>query len=412
VLDRYRNLLSRPGASAFAFAGLLSRLPGSMFTISLILMIQIQYNSYEIAGRVAAIGTLAWAAQTVPTARLVDRLGQRTAMIPLVTLHLIGVTMAIVTAMTRGPEVWLWIAAILASLTGPLGSLTRARWSHLLTNDKDIHTAFSLEGALDEILFISGPALSAILATTVYPAAGLFVSSVGLLVGITILLSQSRTEPPARMVGTAGLGLRVPSPIIAVTFIGLALGLLFGGVDISTVAFADERGVKGLAGLVLAVLSCGSFLGGLLYGSHEWTMPLERRIVAGAVAAAVGFCAMALMPNLVLFGLVGFLAGTTLAPLIASCDNVVQRSVKKHHLTEGLAWFRIGIGIGVAIGAWVAGILIEKSGSSGGLSVAAVAAVLVAVTAIMVSPLLGHRFRLRSRRVDVYVEHPPVQPLI
>ncbi len=410
MFDRYRDLLSRPGATAFAFAGLLSRLPGSMFNISLILMIQIQYNSYAMAGRVAAIGTLAWAAQTVPTARLVDRFGQRTGMIPLVVLHVTGVAVAIVTAMSRGPEAWLWVAAILASLSGPLGSLTRARWSHILTSDREIHTAFSLEGSLDEILYITGPALAAILATGVYPAAGLIVGTAGLLIGITILLAQAGTEPPRRAVGSAGLGLRIPRAVIAVTLIGLALGLLFGGIDISTVAFADEQGVKRFAGLVLAALSFGSFLGGLTYGSREWKMPLERRILAGALAASIGFCIMALMPNLVLFGIVGFFAGATIAPLIASCDNAVQRSVKKHHLTEGLAWLRIGIGIGVAIGAWIAGILIERVGAHGGLSVAAVAAVLVAVTAIATSPLLGHRFRLRARHVEVFVEHPPIQP--
>ena len=90
MLDTYRVILRKPGALQFASAGLLSRLPMSMFNISVILMVQIQYDSYSMAGRVAAIGTLVWAIQTVPTARLVDRIGQRRAMIPLSVLFVVG----------------------------------------------------------------------------------------------------------------------------------------------------------------------------------------------------------------------------------------------------------------------------------------------------------------------------------
>lgn len=384
-----------------------------MFNISLILMVQIQYDSYEMAGRVAAVGTLAWALQTVPTARFVDRVGQRAGMIPLVALHVIGVGIAIATAMNHGTEAWLWVAALFASLSGPLGSLTRARWSHLLTDDRDIHTAFSLEGALDEILFITGPALSAILATQVYPAAGLLVGTAGLLIGIVILLSQTATEPPRRRESDGpGLGLRIPRAILAVTLIALALGLLFGGIDLGAVAFADEQGLKRFAGVALGALSLGSFFGGLAYGAREWTTPLGRRIVITAMLAAIGFGAMSFMPTLWLFSFVGFFAGATIAPLIASSDNVIQRSVKKDQLTEGLAWLRIGIGIGVAIGAWLAGALIERDGARGGLVVAAGAAAIVAITAIAVSPWLKDRHGEATTDVDSFCEHPPVQPVV
>jgi len=103
MLDTYREILAKPGATAFASSGLLARLPMSMFNISMILMVQIQYDSYQMAGRVAAIGTLVWALQTVPTSRLVDRVGQRAAMIPLSCIFVVGVSLAIWTAMTHGP---------------------------------------------------------------------------------------------------------------------------------------------------------------------------------------------------------------------------------------------------------------------------------------------------------------------
>jgi predicted MFS family arabinose efflux permease len=413
MFDGYRRLLSKPGASSFVFAGLLSRLVGSMFNISLILMIQIQYSSYAVAGRVAAIGVFVWALQTVPTARIVDRLGQRAAMWPMVGLHVVGVVIAISAAMARGPEFILWIAVVFASLTGPLGSLTRARWSHLLTTDQEIHAAFSLEGALDETLYIAGPALSVVLATSVHPAAGLVVSTAALVTGMAILLPQTATEPPPRTgADGASLGLRVPLPVVAVSLIAVALGLMFGAFDLSTVAFADSLGQKRWAGAALGVLSIGSFLGGLTYGSRKWNSPLWSRIVVVSLLVAAGFSLLAAQPNLVLFGAVGFFAGSVIAPLLASSDNVIQRSVKKDQLMEGLAWLRIGIGIGVGAGAWLAGALIEKTGARAGLALAGGSAVLVAVAALATIPWLRtvRGADADADGIDLEIEAPPVPP--
>lgn len=424
VFDTYRVLLNRPGAKAFASAGLLSRLPIAMFNISVILMVQIQYDSYEMAGRVAAVGILVWALQTVPTARLTDRYGQRAVMWPLTVLHVIGATLAIVTAMTNGPEYVLWIAVSLASLSGPLGSLTRARWSHLLKSDKDIHTAFALEGSLDEVLFIGGPAVATVLATAVWAPLGLIVSTVGTVIGISILLAQRSTQPPTRdQTGGVSLGWRLPQSVIAVAFIALGLGLVFGSFDISAVAFADENGQKVWAGALIGVLALGSLIGGLLYGSRHWLTPLWKRTVLVSLAVAVGFVLISVSPNLWVFGAVGFFAGATIAPALTNADTVVQRVVARGQITEGMAWLRIGMGVGVAAGAWMAGYFIETSDARTGLYLSAGAAVLMFVIALVSARVI----RAGTDRPEVvdeddapppygkgeeFVEQPPISPNI
>ena len=389
VLDNYRHILSYPGAFAFASSGLLSRVPMAMYNISFILMVQIQYDSYEMAGRVAAVGVVVWALQTVPTARLVDRWGQRKAMIPLTAMFVTGTVAGIVTAMTHGPEWALWIATAFASVSGPLGSLTRARWSHLLQDDKDIHTAFSLEGSLDEVLFIVGPALATILATAIWAPLGLVVATVSTLIGISILLSLKGTEPPPRKeAGGESLGWRLPGAVVAVAFIALGLGLVFGAFDLSTVAFADEFGHKAISGIFLGIISAGSLLGGLFYGARHWHTALWKRTVIGTAFIAVGFIALSMAPNLLGFAIIGFFAGATIAPTLTNSDTVVQRVVQRGQITEGLAWLRIGIGIGVAAGAWAAGYLIETHGARWGLYFAAASGVLTMVIAFGVIPLL------------------------
>jgi MFS family permease len=382
VYKTYRAILSRPGAANFAFAGLLARVPISTFNLSVILLVQIQYGQWEIAGRVAAVGVIVWALQTMPTARWIDRSGQR-RMIPLTVLFVIGAVIVAATAMTRGPEWLLWLGVALGSFTGPLGALTRARWSHILDNDDDIHTAFSLEGALDEVLFVAGPALITWLAYTVHPASGLLLATVGMTVGITLLLARTDTEPPpSRGTGATGLGLRVPAALVAVALSAVALGAMFGAFDISTVAFATEAGHEDWGGAVLGIISAGSFVGGLVYGSRRWRTPLWGRFVVTAVLLGIGFSILSFMPTLVAYTAVGFVAGMAIAPVLTSQDSVIQRLVKQSQLIEGMAWLRVGLGIGVAFGSWYAGRLIDAGGHRSGLWLVAGAAAGVAVIAL------------------------------
>lgn len=344
-------------------------------------MVQIQYDKWEIAGRVAAVGVAVWALQTLPTARLIDRKGQR-AMIPLAVLFVLGVGIVVVTAMMRGPEWLLWIGAGVSSISGPLGSLTRARWSHILDNDDDIHTAFSLEGAFDEVLFVAGPAFATAMAYAVHPASGLAVAVVANVIGLTLLLRERITEPPVRADRSGGLGFKVPAGVIATAFVAIGLGAMFGALDISTVAFAKAEGHGEAGGVVLGVISLGSFFGGLFYGSRTWRSPLWKRLLVAALLLAIGFSVLAQVPTFWAFAAVGFVVGMTIAPVITAQDSVAQRLVRQDQLIEGMSWLRIGLGAGVAFGGWLSGRLIDSEGYRAGIHVMALSAIAVALFAL------------------------------
>jgi MFS family permease len=115
---------------------------------------------------------------------------------------------------------------------------------------------------------------------------------------------------------------------------------------------------------------------------------LWLRTVVGAGAVALGFGALAFSPNLIVFGVIGFVAGATIAPTMTNVDTVVQRVVARDQITEGMAWVRIGLGIGVAGGAWAAGYLLDHHGSRWGLALAAGAGVLTFLIAFATIPWL------------------------
>ena len=71
------------------------------------------------------------------------------------------------------------------------------------------------------------------------------------------------------------------------------VGGVFGAVEISAVAFADESGHPALAGPLLACYALGSMLSGLVFGAIHARWPPRRSLLIGA---AVMTATVAVLP--------------------------------------------------------------------------------------------------------------------
>lgn len=391
----YADVLSEPGALRFSAAGVVARLPMSMVGIGTILMIQTLYGSYALAGRVSAVLVVAQAIASPQLARYVDRVGQRKVMLPMLALASLGLVGLVVTAVLRLPEAWLYVFAAVAGATqGSYGSMVRARWSHALSNPRRLHTAYSLEAALDELVFVVGPVLATFLATSVTASAGLVVPLVAAVVGGLWFLSQRATEPPVLPPAVAGerhrSAILMPGMIVlAVIFV--AMGTIFGATDVSTIAFAEEQDAKGMSGAILAVFALGSLISGLAYGARHWVSPLWKRFVVGMLALAVGVSLFFFVTSLPMLAVVMFVTGFAIAPTLVNGNNLVQNLVAPHQLTEGLAWVGTSLGVGVSVGASVAGSRIDAAGSHAGFEVVMLAAAVAVVACLVALPSLRRR---------------------
>ncbi len=391
MLRTYRDVLSRPGAAAFSATGLLARLPISMVGIGIVLMISTLSGSYGLAGRVSAVYVIANALCGPRLARLVDRHGQARVMRPAIAVSALGLVALIVTATAGAPSVWLYVTAVVAGApAGSFGALVRARWSHVLDDPGRLHTAYSLESALDEVVFVIGPVLATVLATSVAPAAGLVVPVVALTVGGYLFLSLRGTEPPPRPVERRGADaparravMRSPGMVVLV-LVFVAVGSVFGATDVSTVAFAEERGSTAAAGFVLATFALGSLISGLGYGARQWVSPLWLRFVVGVVALAAGVVLFLVVTSIPALAVVMFVTGFAIAPTLINGNGLVQHLVPPAQLTEGLTWVLTALGVGVSVGSSVAGVLIDRQGAHGGFLV-----VVVSASAAVVVTLLG-----------------------
>lgn len=410
----YREILTLPGAWQFSAAGLLARSGGAMMGIGLVLMVSALYGSYGLAGALAASNAVAWALGTAALSNLVDRYGQRRVMYPAAIVSAATLSLLIVFAMLHLPAWTLFGPSIVCGATGGApGALVRARWTHLVEDPDQLHTAFSLESTLDEVTFIVGPVLATALSTGVHPAAGLIAPVVLSLLGAHLLYGQRATEPPLtrpephpeRGRLRQRLVLLLPG-VGAVVAVNLLIGCVFGSIDVSVVAAATQWGVREASGLVLSVFSLASGLAGFYYGARRWSSAVTSRFLVGVAALCAACVALLGAHSVLLLCLGGLLVGVTVAPTLINANTLIGSLVPRGRLTEGLSWMGTGIGIGVAIGSSISGQVIDQADYPGGLATVASFGVLAALIAFggrgvlrrAVSPDQPRRAVLAGRR--------------
>jgi predicted MFS family arabinose efflux permease len=283
------------------------------------------------------------------------------------------------------PLGWAYVAAVAAGVTlPPIGACVRARWSHVLDEPAQIQTAYALEGVVDEAVFIVGPILVTVLATSWHPLAGLGTAAVTGLVGTLALTAQRATEPPAHPRRASDGGIRPAIPwrtIVPLTVVCLMLGTFFGSAEVATVAFAEELGVKRYAGVLLGLWAFGSLTAGLVTGAITWRVGPAERVRRGTIALTLVMAPMVLIGAAPLMGLALFVAGFAIAPTLIATLTLTEQTVPAARLTEGIAVIHTGIVAGVAPGATLAGIVIDEIGASPAYLVAVGAGLLAAVAA-------------------------------
>ncbi|MFJ5309839.1 MFS transporter [Streptomyces sp. NPDC088350] len=401
----YRALFAAPGSRGFSAAGFLGRMPLSMMGIGVVTMISQINRRYGLAGALSATIALAAAAIGPRISRWVDQYGQRRVLRPATLVALTAAAGLLLAARFEWPEWVLFVCAAGIGSVPSLGAMVRARWAAVYRGTPQLHTAYSLESVVDEVCFIFGPIISIGLSTAWFPEAGPLLAACFLAVGVFWLTAQRATEPEphprVRGAANGGSALRAAGlQVLVATFV--ATGAIFGAVDVVTVAFADERGHKAGASVVLALYAAGSCAAGVVFGLLRFRGAPERRWLLGICAMAVSMIPLLLVGNLPLLAVALFLAGLSIAPTMITTMSLIEEHVPRAKLTEGMTWVSTGLAVGVALGSSVAGWVIDAAGARAGYGVPVVAgAVAVAVG------FLGYRrlSRPATGRGGTVVEH-------
>jgi MFS family permease len=389
-LRPYAEIFEIPGAWRFSVAGVIGRMPMSMFGLGTVLLISSVTGTYGVAGTVSAVGSLGYAFSSPRIARLVDAHGQRRVLLPLLTVFAATTALLITAVQLRLPTWAFFVPGAIAGATMPsLGAMVRARWSVLLAGSPRLHAAFSFESVADELCFIVGPAAVTLLATEVYPPSGVGVAALLCVLGTSWFAAQRGTEPvvipPERVTGPKGTGRSRGAAAPGLVVLGpvyVLLGAMFVSIDLSTVAFAQHFGHKPLAGFVLGTYAFGSGTGGLWYGSRQWRAPVEKRFALTLTLTVLGVATFWAQPNLITLTCVIYLCGMTIAPTLIAGFSLLEAQAKPGRRTEAMSWLSSGISVGVAAGASVVGFIIDAHGPRLGYVFAAACGAASAVTCL------------------------------
>lgn len=393
----YGQLLRTPGAWSFLLPGFAARQPFAMLTISIVLLVEHTTGSYGTAGAVAAATGVSMALFAPQSGKLADRHGQGAVLLPGVLVHAASVVLLAALALAHAPLWALFAAAVPAGASVPqVGPMVRARWAAALDSGSPLMpTAAAFESVTDEFTFVIGPVLATALCAGVHPAAGLAAEATLTLAGGLLFAARRRTQPvPGRLAGAtrepSTSALAIPGVrVLAVAFLGI--GAVFGGMQVSLTAFAQEAGQPGINGVLYGVFAAGNMLAGIACGAVAWKAAPRRRLLVGYAALTLAASTLWAVHSVPLMAAAGLLVGLCIAPSLITGFTLVEGLVPATARTEAFTWLTGSVALGQAAAVTVAGRLADGFGASAGFVVP------LAGTALALVTLLALRRRLSTR---------------
>ncbi|MEH1097870.1 MFS transporter [Micromonospora sp. CPCC 205561] len=380
-LKPYREALALPGLRSLLLVSVLARIPLTATGVTLTFYVVLDLGrGYGAAGLVGAAITVGAAIGGPLLGRLVDRRGLR----PVLVLTGIAEALFWSTAPILPYPVLLPAAFLAGSLALPIFSVIRQSIAAMVPPERR-RPAYALDSMSVELSFMVGPALAVAAATALSARTTLYLVGAGIVAaGVAFWL----LDPPTRGGGEpAGPHPRVPrrswlTPrLLAVLAVSAAGTLVLGGTDVAVVAVLRENGDVGWTGAVLAVWAVASLAGGFAYGAVTRSFsPLVLMAALSLCTIPVGLggahwwlLCLALIP-----------AGALCAPTIAATSDAVSRLVPASVRGEAMGLHGSAVTVGIAVGAPLAGAVIDASAPAWGFAVTGAVGALVALAVLPV----------------------------
>jgi MFS family permease len=386
---------------------MIARIPHSAAGVLLTLHIVLTLGQgYAAAGAAAAVMTIGIAVGAPWRGRRVDTVGLRKALIPSVVSE--AVIWSIVPHVSY--EALLPLVFIGGLLTLPIFSVVRQSLGVLAPGEQR-RTAFALDAIATELVFMIGPAVGAVVATSGQSVLGLTVVGVATSVSGLFLMwfnPPTRSASPdagleaqelecaeAAVVAAApahlqeaaaelaplaaaaeerrrrGSGLRhrvfhnfswFTAAVAAVFAVGAGAGMVLSGTDVGIVAALQTGGHQAEIGIVFLFWCAASVVGGVLYGAmHRAVSPILLLLGMSALTVPMAFAT-----DVWTLSLLALLPGLLCAPVLSAASEKVAELVDESRRGEAMGWYGSSLTGGVALGAPLAGLFIDLIGPSAG----------------------------------------------
>jgi MFS family permease len=429
----YRELLSVRPIRRLLLVGMIARIPHSAAGVLLTLHIVLTLGQgYAAAGAAAAVMTIGIAVGAPWRGRRVDTVGLRKALIPSVISE--TVIWSVVPHVSY--EVLLPLVFVGGLLTLPIFSVVRQSLGVLAPGEQR-RTAFALDAIATELVFMIGPAVGAVVATSGQSVLGLTVVGVATSVSGLFLMwfnppTRSATPDPGleaeelecaegavvaaapahlqeaaaelaplaaaaeeRRQRVSGLRHRVSrnfswftAAVASVFAVAAGAGMVLSGTDVGIVAALQTGGHEAEIGIVFLFWCAASVVGGLLYGAmHRPISPIFLLLGMSALTIPMAFAT-----DTWTLSLLALLPGLLCAPVLSAASEKVAELVDESRRGEAMGWYGSSLTGGVALGAPLAGLFIDVIGPSAGFVSVGLAGVALCLVGLVLQ-------RARRRRL-------------
>ncbi|MFW0775565.1 MFS transporter [Paenarthrobacter nitroguajacolicus] len=429
----YKEMLSIRPVRRLLVVGMIARIPHSAAGVLLTLHIVLTLGQgYAAAGAAAAVMTIGIALGAPWRGRRVDMVGLRKALIPSVVSETV-----IWSIVPHVSYEWLLPLVFVGGLfTLPIFSVVRQSLG-VMVDGEQRRSAFALDSIATELVFMIGPAVGAIVATSGFSAIGL--TAVGISVSVAGLflmwfnpptrsevvftpqesadraaadlaaaeaamvasapahVQEAASEMASATSRTAALRNRVARnftwftvSVAALFAVAAGSGMVLSGSDVSIVGLLERGGHENEIGIVFFFWCAASVVGGLIYGSMKRTIsPMLLLLGMAALTIPMGFA-----QDTWTLAFLSLLPGLLCAPVLSASSEKVADLVDEERRGEAMGWYGSALTAGVALGAPLAGVFIDTVGPSGGFAAVGIAGVILCAAGLLLTSL-----RRRAARV-------------
>ena len=232
-----------------------------------------------------------------------------------------------------------------------MSAAVRSLWPRLVEGGNS-DALYAIDSTLQELTFVVGPALVALLVTLSGTAAPLVASAIFSLVGTLAVAFHPAVSATGLRLARSG---HAASPALF-SLVSVGLLLIFGCAmaQIGVVGFATAHKAPSQSGLLLAVWSLGAITGGLCIGTRV-NAAGENGLLGALGASGVGLLFVLAAPDVALLYPLIFIAGLGLVPALGAMYNLAGKLAPAHGAVEAFGWLSGGTQTGIAGGSALGG---------------------------------------------------------
>lgn len=383
LIQPYSEFLRLPDVKRMVIAAWLSRLPTGMMGLSMLLFLRDALGSFKLAGTAVGAYFIAMAISAPVQGRIIDRQGpQKLLRVTGVAQPLMLLALFMIAYFKMSFPLIVGAAILAGIFPAPITTLTRTIWRQRFTDESARKMAFSVDAVTMELCFTVGPLLVALIITLSNPSVGFLITTTMVFAAFLIFMASpalnywQQSSAEERHL----LGPLTDPQLLLLLVVTFGLATAFGLLEVGYPALATSLSLPALAGVLLAVNSVGSAVGGAVYGVMRINMPLERQFGILLGMMVLPLLLHAWVSQLLLLGIVAFIAGATIAPSIAAQSILVSRLAPQKYATEAFTWSSTFIVSGIGAGMASGGALAETYNATTPFIIAAL--VMAAMTAM------------------------------